>query len=187
MIVELKYDNSAFSFEKAKLVNNINDSKSDCFVTDSGTVITLSWDTVASDTALSGVLFYLPFAVKSNSAQSTYSFIASDITMFESNKNQSNINVTVGENAVVTLESVTIPAEFLELVTNLKNAGIHYNPNNVASLPADSLSAINEALSEFSKLSSLQQLSFYNNYNYQSCIPCKTVSPSHELAPAAHR
>lgn len=161
---KLKYDNSAFSFEKAKLVNNINDSKSDCFVTDSGTVITLSWDTVASDTALSGVLFYLPFAVKSNSAQSTYSFIASDITMFESNKNQSNINVTVGENAVVTLESVTIPAEFLELVTNLKNAGIHYNPNNIASLPADSLSAINEALSEFSKLSSLQQLSFYNNY-----------------------
>lgn len=161
---KLKYDNSAFSFEKAKLVNNINDSKSDCFVTDSNGTVILSWDTVATNTSLSGTLFYLPFTVNSNSAQNTYSFISSDVTAFESNKNQSNINVTVGENAVVTLESVTVPASFLELVTNLKNSGIHYNPNNVASLPADSLSAINEALSEFAKLNSLEQSAFYNNY-----------------------
>lgn len=162
--LRLKYDSSVFGFEKAKTVNNTGDENSEYLATASGDTVTLSWDTLSANTTLSGPVFYLPFTVDSKADQSNYTFSAYDVEMFESNKNQSNIKVTVAENASVTVENITVPSEFLELVSGIKSAGINYNPNGLTSLPKDSLADINSALEKFSSLSALEQSAFYNNY-----------------------
>ena len=162
--LRLKYDSSVFGFEKAKVVNNTGDGNSEYLATAADGAVTLSWDTLSLNTTLSGPVFYLPFTVDSKADQSNYTFSAYDVEMFESNKNQSNIKATVAENASVTVENITVPSDFLELVSGIKSAGINYNPNNLPTLPKDSLSDINSALEKFSSLTALEQSAFYNNY-----------------------
>lgn len=159
----LEYDEALFTLDKAKSFSTIVDSKSEMFVTANNGKITVAWDTLSKDTAVSGVVFYVALRISGAVAKDTVcTFPTAIVEMFDGSSNQTTINGTVKNTPQVTLVTTQLPQELLDLAASLAN--LTYNPNNDPSLGKDSLADIEACEELYSTLNPQQQISFKNNY-----------------------